>query len=83
MPMFRATKKGYYGDVIHDPDTGRHVIFEAPADFHCSWAELVDPADEQPDPADPTDVTVETQEAEALLDGEADAAADDVGVHTL
>ena len=42
MARFRATSIGYYGDVIHDPETDHHVEFDAPDDFQASWVERVD-----------------------------------------
>lgn len=41
MRKFRAVDVGYYGDVLRKPG-GPHEIFEAPADFACTWAEPVD-----------------------------------------
>ena len=74
MVKFRATKKGYYGDVIHDPDTDHHVIFDAPEDFQCSWAERVDGKAVKPK-AKP-EVSEETLAAEQVLDNEAAASAE-------
>ena len=71
MAKFRATAKGYYGDVIHDPETDHHVIFEAPDDFECSWAEKVD--DDTPVQAMPK-VSKDTEKAEEILDTESEAA---------
>lgn len=76
MAKFRAIKKGYYGDVIHDPDTDHHVIFEAPDDFSCSWAVRAD-ADAVVEPV--AEASAETAEAEEILDTEAAAAAPVVG----
>lgn len=54
---FRAIRKGYYDDVMRDPD-GKHAIFEAPADFTGSWAVPVDDDVEVPDDDKPEDGTV-------------------------
>ena len=88
MPMFRAIKKGYYGDVIHDPDTGHHVVFEAREGFSCSWAV---PVDGEAPVAEAPEVSEDTEAAEAILDAESDAAREDIpavvedegGVETL
>lgn len=75
MVQFRATAKGYYGDVIHDPDTNHHVIFDAPEDWSASWAERVDgkaPAEKV------VEVSEETLAAEKILDTESEAARPDV-----
>ena len=85
MAKFRATARGYYGDVIHDPFTDHHVIFEGPDDLQGSWIEKV--SDDTPVQAI-TETKPETLEAEAILDTEADAAApadmnEEAGVETL
>ena len=72
MAKFRAIKRGYYGDVIHDPETDHHVVFEAPANFSCSWAVPAD-ADAVVEPV--ADVSADTAQAEQILDTEAEAAA--------
>lgn len=75
MARFEAIKKGYYGDVMHDPDTNHHVFFDAPDDFACSWARRV-PDDEPPLVAAPAAVSEDTVAAEAQLDAEAAASPD-------
>ena len=75
MAKFRATAKGYYGDVIHDPETDHHVVFDAPDDWSASWAEKVDaetPVQEI------KEVSVETEDAEAILNAESEAAKEDI-----
>ena len=68
--QFRATAKGYYGDIIHDPENERHVLFMAPEDFNCSWAVRDDGAVA----AKPAAASEDTVAAEALLKAESDAA---------
>lgn len=72
MPKFRAIEKGYYGDVIHDPATDHHVIFEAPADFKASWAV---PADDDAVVEPLPEVSEDTAAAEQILETEAAVAA--------
>lgn len=89
MALFKAIAKGYYGDVIHDPDNDRNVYFEAPDDFQCSWA--VKAEGETPAKVSPPPIKDETIEAEAILEAEADAGIPDIpedaneaaGVETL
>lgn len=76
MARFEATAKGYYDDVIHDPDTDHHVFFDAPDDFKASWAKRVDGAEEKADA--PAKVSEETLAAEAVLDTEAEAGIPDL-----
>ncbi len=76
MAKYRAIAKGYYGDVIHDPETDHHVISEGPDDLEGSWFVKVD--DDTPVQALP-EVSKETEKAEDILDTEADAAKEDVG----
>lgn len=78
MAKFRAIAKGYYGDVIHDPDTDHHVIFEGPDDLEGSWFVKVD--DDTP-VQKVAEVSEETAEAEEILETEADAASDDVDIN--
>lgn len=42
MAQFRAIEKGYYGDIIRDPDNQATKFFDAPDNFKCSWAVKVD-----------------------------------------
>lgn len=82
MAKFRAIKKGYYGDVIRDPD-GEHAVFEGPDDLTGSWFVKID--DDAPLAEKPV-VEEDTVKAEAILDTEADAAVDvneEAGVETL
>ena len=72
MAKFRAIEKGYYGDVIHDPETDHHVIFEAPDDWKASWAVLAD-ADAVVEPI--AEVSKDTADAEQILETEAAVAA--------
>ncbi len=72
MAKFKAIKKGYYGDVFHNPETEQHVIFEAPENFSCSWAVRV--SDDTPVDSPPP-ISGETKAAEEILDVEAAAAA--------
>lgn len=64
---FRATEKGYYGDVMRVPG-GPHATFMVPEDFSCSWAERVD-GKRAPIPT--ARVSADTIDAEALLAHEA------------
>ncbi len=75
MVQFEAIEKGYYGDVIHDPATNHHVFFDAPEDWHATWARRVDGKVEA---APVAEVSKDTLDAEALLDTEAEAARPDV-----
>ena len=72
---FKATARGYYDDVIHDPELSRHVIFDAPEDWSASWAERVDgkPAS-KPAPV----ISADTIAAEAILEAEAEAGIPDL-----
>ena len=71
MVQFRATAKGYYGDIIHDPENEKHVLFMAPEDFECSWAERADGEVA----AAPAEVSEDTLNAESQLNAESAAAA--------
>lgn len=75
MARFRATEKGYYNDVIHDPETDHHVLFDAPDDFECSWAVKVSGAEAKVALDPVAEVSQETAKAEAQLDTESEAAA--------
>ena len=75
MAKFRAIEKGYYNDVIHDPETDHHVIFEAPDDFKASWAVLAD-SDAVVEPI--VEASKDTAAAEEILETEAKVAASSV-----
>ena len=71
MVQFRATEKGYYGDIMHVPE-GKHELFKAPDDWSASWAVRADGT--VPEPV--AEVSEDTLAAEALLEGESAAAAE-------